>query len=234
MFDLWKRNSKKYGEAKDLEEKQRRIVAERLSTFPKNSKILELGCWNGKILKKIHRKNPNIRLFGIDASPEMVNVAKKELVDGADISVSELLESCKVTEALGFNAVYCVNTLHNLPSEKDMEKAVRIMANLTKPGGLVIFDIRNSCNPFIWYGYWKNRRGGLQFHTVFPRKLQTVAKNSWLVLKNDISIHYDSLSEYQPGNRNFLKGVLYRIYLAITRIPLFSPYRLFFFEKAVK
>ena len=76
--------------------------------------ICEVGCGTARNLIKIYRKYPKTRLFGIDASDEMLKTASDNL------KRDKLLE--KITVKQGFSQSFDPNSLFNL--EKPLDKIV--------------------------------------------------------------------------------------------------------------
>ena len=89
----------------------------------------------------------------------MISIAKEKFpkyeFECADILTYPIEES--------YDYVICINSLHNLPSKEMIYSFLKKAKSLVKLGGYLIFDIRNENNPFIRYGYRKNRKKGLVF-----------------------------------------------------------------------
>ena len=55
-------------------------IAQDLSNIVKKGRILDIGTGHGRLLKEIHKLNPNIELYGLDISKAMIEVANTNLL----------------------------------------------------------------------------------------------------------------------------------------------------------
>jgi 2-polyprenyl-3-methyl-5-hydroxy-6-metoxy-1,4-benzoquinol methylase len=106
---------------------------------------LEVGCGAGRLARAIAGRG--VKVTGIDASPEMIRLARERAGDDAriefvcgDFSVHSM--------AFGlYDCVVSVATLHHLSAES----ALAAMKNLVKPGGaLIIHDVRSAAGKGGW------------------------------------------------------------------------------------
>jgi len=101
-------------------------------------RILDIGCGSGTFARSLAARGH--RVTAIDLSPEMIRRARERTPEELDISY--LSGDVMATEIPGapFDCVISINTLHHLP----IAAAVRRMAELTAPGGmLIVHDVRN-------------------------------------------------------------------------------------------
>ena len=77
-----------------------------------NDQILDFGCGNGNYISELHSRFPNLMLFGIDNSSEMVALAKKNC-PYAQIASTSLN---KHNFPNNINKVYCIDVIHHFPS----------------------------------------------------------------------------------------------------------------------
>lgn len=219
---------KSYWEAKDLEEKQRDLLVDFLKN--KKWKVLELGCWNGKVLAKIFSVSNELDLYWIDYNEDMVKQARIVIPQiKGHLEVWDMLDALKMYENIEFDFVFCLNSLHNLPDRGLIYKTIEIMKKLTKQWWYIIFDVRNSWNPFVNYWYRKNRKRGLKFFTLDSCFI--LRRFFWdCHIVSKMWIHYKSLQEaWFTGG--FLKRIIYKAYLLFTKIYLFSPYQFLILKK---
>lgn len=54
-------------------------VARDLSTRMEQGRLLDIGTGPGRLLLKVHHQNPHIELFGLDISPAMIELARRNL-----------------------------------------------------------------------------------------------------------------------------------------------------------
>ena len=84
--------------------------------------ILDLGCGTGALLKEIKELNIAEQLFGIDISPNMLEIAKNKLGSDATLILgdSERLPF----EDSSFDAIVCNDSFHHYPQPDIVEKEV--------------------------------------------------------------------------------------------------------------
>ena len=61
-------------------------IAKEILSKAKNGKILDVGIGPGRLLQRIHKLNPKLKLYGLDLSKSMYNRAKKNL-EGLEIEL---------------------------------------------------------------------------------------------------------------------------------------------------
>lgn len=101
--------------------------------------VLDVGCGTGTVaIVAKERVGQSGRVFGIDASPEMIDrAARKARRAGIEIDFrNERVEAMPFEDAQ-FNAVLSTLMLHHLP-RKVREQAIREMRRVLKPGGRVL------------------------------------------------------------------------------------------------
>lgn len=227
MEEIWERIAYTYGNAEDLEEKNRRLVAEAVAHLARERsasglpvEILELGCGNGKVLVKcLGAVSSNCRITGIDSSPTMVKVARERVASSPYISLIEtdIQEWAKTAPTDAYDMVFAANTLHNLPSVDAIIEVIQHMVRLTKAGGLVVFDVRNSLNPLLRYGYWKNRRAGMQFFPFSPFQAARLLKRAGCTNITSTPLAYATIAQAGKAGKPAWFRFLYQAYLALTR-----------------
>ena len=134
-FDLW---SKKY----DKSILQRLVFRNSHDMFIKHiareqrpMKILDVGCGTGEFAMKLKGERSNIEMFGIDISPEMINIAREKFKDqnGFDFRVGDV-ESLPYDNNT-FDFITCAHSFHHYPSKS---KAVRQMFRVLKDDGQIM------------------------------------------------------------------------------------------------
>ncbi len=105
--------------------------------LPKDAKVLEMGCGNGKNLSAL--LSLGLKVHGIDFSPHAVKQAK-ELVERlggkAVVSVQDVTKTRFLDDY--FDAVFCFHVLGHL-KEADRKKAVNEAKRVLKTGGILFF-----------------------------------------------------------------------------------------------
>jgi ubiquinone/menaquinone biosynthesis C-methylase UbiE len=103
---------------------------------------LDAGCGTGSFLK-ILSKNKTLKLYGIDVSPKMLEIARKKLKDRAKLSLTPVE---KIGYKNKFDYIFSIIAMHHY---SDKEKAIKnFHQSLKNNGNLIIldFDLGKSLN----------------------------------------------------------------------------------------
>lgn len=118
----------------------------------KGSRLLDLGCGTGNLLKHYSSKNET---FGIDGSPEMIKIAKAK-DKNTFYSVGDI-KNLKINKK--FNIITCAfDTINHLSALKDWEQLFKTVITNLSDDGVFIFD-------FNTVGGFKNYSS----HTIFKK-----------------------------------------------------------------
>lgn len=109
------------------------LEVELCERYGRNNDVLECGCGTGLILERI--AGFARRASGIDLSPGMLSVAKARGLDVREGSVTAL-----PFEDATFDVTCSFKVLAHVP---DIGKALREMARVTKPGGVILAEFYN-------------------------------------------------------------------------------------------
>lgn len=104
-----------------------------------NSKILDVGCGSGKLLKDFSEKE--VEYLGVDNSFAMVKEAQKNYPNHRFV-VGDVLELNNLPE-INFDYVFCVATLHHLPGVNLRIQALKQMKNKIKQDGKIVITVWN-------------------------------------------------------------------------------------------
>ena len=96
------------------------IVRENLA---QNSRIIDVGCANGNTLSYLYKQGFR-NLFGVDASAEMLEVARKKLAAIDRNFPARLFHSKTFIHAMAFDAIICNWTLHFIKEREEYLRAV--------------------------------------------------------------------------------------------------------------
>jgi ubiquinone/menaquinone biosynthesis C-methylase UbiE len=102
-------------------------------------RLLDVACGTGRTLHQLGLAHPGLRLYGVDLSPAYVRMARKRLVDLAEVALAvENAEALPFADA-AFDAVTSVYLFHELPRNTRRHVA-REMLRVLRPGGLLVIE----------------------------------------------------------------------------------------------
>lgn len=96
-------------------------------------KVVDLGCGEGNFLKLIEENFKNVKTFGIDIEP---NVLELKNFLKAEIKIADIRESGFPDNF--FDIAFCLDVLEHF---KDLEKPVKEIRRILKPDGLLIVSL---------------------------------------------------------------------------------------------
>jgi ubiquinone/menaquinone biosynthesis C-methylase UbiE len=101
-------------------------------------RILDVGCGTGEFERMAIERFPGLTVIGIDATPEMVEMARAKLAGCAQAAFQVGRADALPFGAEEFDAVVCANTLHYLRAP---QQALQEWARVLRAGGqLVVVD----------------------------------------------------------------------------------------------
>jgi len=100
-----------------------------------SSALLDVGCGSGILLNQLDNLHRNMRLYGIDITPLMVQVAKKKFEGRSNVQIFEGSAVNLPFKDCTFDYVTCASSFHHHP---DQNKSVSEMVRVLKPGGTVL------------------------------------------------------------------------------------------------
>jgi len=104
--------------------------------FPKDVKrVIDLGTGDGHLLKLLKGKIPHINAVAIDASPIMLDAARKNFADDPNVEVVEHNLSNPLPDIGRFDAVISSFVIHHLPHERKRSLCQEIY-DILNPGGI--------------------------------------------------------------------------------------------------
>ena len=172
------------------------------------AQILEMGCGTARNLRKIHRRYPTCKLFGLDASSVMLETAEKSIDRaGAAAAVQlqqELAENLDYTRTFNcdrpFDVIFFSYSISMIPTwQEAIDAALR---NLSHDGTIWIVDFWDQAGWSRWFRALL--RKWLAMHSVYFRQevlqyleaLQADGRITYEV--NDISRRYAYLAKIKP------------------------------------
>lgn len=108
-----------------------------LISFEKDSvlNIMDLGCGTGNLTKRIKKDYPNARIFCIDISPKMLEVAKLKLKDCRDIKYS-VKDFYDIKFENKYDVVLSSFSLHHLITDDDKKSFYQKIYNSLNKNGI--------------------------------------------------------------------------------------------------
>lgn len=110
------------------------------------SKILEVGCGTGAYTAEIAKKLKGIQIMAIDISSEIIKVAKEKTDELKNIKYSVKSVYNTGLKNNSVDVVFGFYVLHHLTINKALKEIKRIL----KPGGFVFFCEPNILNPVVY------------------------------------------------------------------------------------
>ena len=106
------------------------------------SRVLDVGCGTGELLRRLRAKYPDSALAGLDPVPEMLAVAREKLSGREDLRVG-YADSLPWPGA-SFDVVVSCNMFHYITHPLE---ALREMARVIRPGGALV--LTDWCDDYI-------------------------------------------------------------------------------------
>ena len=152
----------------------------------KGDRVLEVGCSRGTIVNKLQEYG--IDAYGIDINPESIKNGVAKNLSVMDATNLDFPNS-------SFDKVYSFHTIEHIP---DLEKALREMTRVLKPGGklLLIYPMEPIRGLFALKSailIYKNPllARKIHIHKLNPKKLEKMAKELNLeVVENRLPLFY--------------------------------------------
>src|SRR3989344_3623929 len=114
----------------------------------KNARVLDVGCGTGNLLLLLS-KNKNLKLFGIDISPNMLLIAREKLRKNKIKAELNLLAVEDLKEKNKYDYIFSTEAFHHFSNQ---EKALKNMKNaLKKSGKLIIVDLNFGILNFFFH-----------------------------------------------------------------------------------
>ncbi len=147
------------------------------------SSVLDIGCAKGFLLYEIFKLNPQIKLRGLEISEYAIGCAPKEIQNYIDNG------NCKklVYENNSFDAVICINTIHNLEIQ-ECKNAVREIQRVSGGNAFIQVDAYRNENELEIFKDWmltaKTYLKPNQWIDLFSEARYT-GYYFWTILEND-------------------------------------------------
>jgi ubiquinone/menaquinone biosynthesis C-methylase UbiE len=104
-----------------------------LDQIPKNTRVLEVGCGNGKNLAYL---DDSIEKIGCDMCEKFVDITRKKGITACNANALDL-----PFKDNDFDVVLSVAVIHHLSTEERRLAAVQELIRVTKPGGVLFIQV---------------------------------------------------------------------------------------------
>jgi SAM-dependent methyltransferase len=114
------------------------VIAEALRLAPKNCRLLDVGCGTGVFLEAALAAG--IDAYGLDSSPEMIDVAAQRVGAGR-VRVGRMQD---IADVETYDVVCALSwTIHYAESLSELEDVIARCRRALRPGGLLILQVAN-------------------------------------------------------------------------------------------
>jgi tRNA (uracil-5-)-methyltransferase TRM9 len=167
------------------------------------SKMLDIGCGNGRLAQRLDRENIHATYLGIDVIPELVEIAQNNATRWRNLSaafrVADITQSGWEADLSNYDLAISLAVLHHVPSFDLRASTLKNIRSALKPGGVLLmtnwkFDenirLRRKIMSWSTVGIdggqleaddaliaWK--RGGIGYryvHLITPKEVESLAR----------------------------------------------------------
>jgi 2-polyprenyl-3-methyl-5-hydroxy-6-metoxy-1,4-benzoquinol methylase len=107
------------------------------SRLKERDSVLDVGCGNGRLLNLV--KNKKVDYLGVDASTELITLAKQNY-PGYDFQQGNILD-LSVLKEKKFDYIFCIAALHHLPGKDLQIQALEQLTGHLRPGGKIFITV---------------------------------------------------------------------------------------------
>ena len=120
-----------------------------------NGKFLEVGCGEGLFLVKLAALKTDCEVVGVDNDRKQLSILENERMNRGLHNLRALYADGRRLpfKDAYFNVVLCINVFVNLESIEVIKEMLTEIKRVCQKKGIIIFDFRNSLNPFLRLKY---------------------------------------------------------------------------------
>ena len=145
-FDVFAKYYDYFYSSKDYSGEAAHLLSIIQSESPGATDVLNLGCGTGR--HDFYLAEKGFHVTGVDASPQMINAARKQLAQKSDIAKSVNFEHCDIREYKPLKKYGAVISMFDVISyvtrTQDILKVFKMVSSFLTNEGVFIFD--------FWYG----------------------------------------------------------------------------------
>jgi tRNA (cmo5U34)-methyltransferase len=124
--------------------------------LPRDGTLLDLGCGSGRLLARLARGRPDVRIIGLDLSEPMLETGRRTLeaeglADRVELRRGNITRfDAEVDDQV--DAISCNFALHHLPDEESAGRCLEAIARTRERTGCAvwIYDFARLRNPASW------------------------------------------------------------------------------------
>jgi ubiquinone/menaquinone biosynthesis C-methylase UbiE len=117
--------------------------------------ILDNGCGEGLLLRKLLKTSPSVSVVGVDLLFKQLAAARANIAQETGRAAGLIqADATRLPFKDGtFDIVVAINLTLNMPTQDMLNALFMETARVCKDGGRIMFDIRNSLSPLIYVKY---------------------------------------------------------------------------------
>ncbi|WP_432146716.1 class I SAM-dependent methyltransferase [Streptomyces sp. bgisy084] len=163
------------------------IVVERLQET--RGTVVDVGCGNGKFIERLRRERPELRLLGLDVSLGILAGVPRP------VAVADAVQL-----PLASNSVEGALALHMLYHVGDIPTAVRELARVVKPGGVMIASTNSTRDKAELDHLWERSAGDVLGVDKGPARISLSARFSLEQASGLLGAAFDKVEKIElPG-----------------------------------
>jgi tRNA (uracil-5-)-methyltransferase TRM9 len=114
-------------------------------TLPKDASVLDVGCGNGGLARKLKELGHLGPYFGLDSSAELLTFAKENNIHPKAQYLRRDISDPGWTMDLpgSFDRIFCFASLHHIPGQDLRSRIFETFFALLKPSGRLVFSVWN-------------------------------------------------------------------------------------------
>lgn len=182
------------------EKRVRAAIVEELATElilqTKDEVVIDIGCGIGNIIMNLKKRGVKARMYGLDISQGMINIAKNKLDESGYKDVKFINGSLK---DLSFKANVLIS-IGVIGYQKQQEKFLAELASLIEPNGYLIFTTANGdsflrlARRFLSKTYSlikaNKKRYGIEFSSIKDKRVKYVLTRSGFKVEKKVYITF--------------------------------------------